>query len=159
MITLSTSLRSAAVAGAAVLALGISGCSLNSPVQTDKDYPAADGIGLVLGDVQLRNIAVVSTTKDGPGTLIGQVVNRSAQPVSLQIAVGEGGGTPVSVQVTPGGSTSLSTTSATSTVPAVPGAPGDWVTVTILGAPAGGGTMTVPVLSPKDYLEDFAPTS
>ena len=94
VITLSSSLRTATVAGAAVLALGLSGCSLNSPVQTDVDYPAADGVGLSLGDVQLRNVAVVATTKDGPGTLIGQVVTqgerwwvRDAQAAMFESAI------------------------------------------------------------------------
>ena len=158
VITLSSSLRTATVAGAAVLALGLSGCSLNSPVQTDVDYPAADGVGLSLGDVQLRNVAVVATTKDGPGTLIGQVVNQGDQPTALQLSVGEGG-SPVSVEVPAGGATSISSDATKTSVPAVPGGPGDWVTVTIAGAPSGVGQLTVPVLSPKSYLEDYAPTS
>ena len=127
-------------------------------MQTDVDYPAADGVGLSLGDVQLRNVAVVATTKDGPGTLIGQVVNQGDQPTALQLSVGEGG-SPVSVEVPAGGATSISSDATKTSVPAVPGGPGDWVTVTIAGAPSGVGQLTVPVLSPKGYLEDYAPTS
>lgn len=152
-------LRSSAALGAAFAAtLLASACGLNSPVQSMVDYPAADGIRLDLGDVQLRNVAVVATEEGGPGTLIGHAVNNSATPLTLQFGFGDGGA-PVSVTVPAGADATISTPEAKTTLAAVPGKPGDWARIAVSGAPGGQGVVTVPILSPKDYLKDYAPAS
>lgn len=150
-------MTAAVFAGAAALTVSLSGCGLNSPVQTDHDYPAADGIGLSLGQVHLRNLAVVASGKDGPGTLIGQAVNRSSGSVTLRIGVE--GGAPVTIEVPGRGDATISTAEKKTSLAAVPGQPGDWVKVVVAGAPGGDGSVTIPILSAEDYLKDFAPTS
>lgn len=158
---MSTSSRLRRSASALVLAatatLGLGACGLNSPVQTDVDYQPGDGSAVTIGKVAVRNLAVVSEAKGGNGTLIGYVANSGLEPVNLVIGWADGSGTPVSVSVPPRGSTTLSTAADKTELTGVPAAPGEWVQIRVNGAPAGDGSLQVPVLTGKDYLEEYVP--
>lgn len=71
----------ASVALAAALAGGLAGCNLVSPQSTTIQYDASDGVGLSVGDLELRNILIlVNPETEGPqttGSLIGTVVNHA----------------------------------------------------------------------------------
>ena len=78
-------LRASALAGIVLLA---SGCaSAFSPVQTDYDYEAADGVRLSIVGLDLRDLAVVVPAKGGTGLVVGQAVNRSTSAVDVTFAV------------------------------------------------------------------------
>ena len=78
-------LRASALAGTILLA---SGCaSAFSPVQTDFDYDAADGVPLTIVGLDLRDLAVVVPAKGGTGIVVGQAVNRSTSAVDVTFAV------------------------------------------------------------------------
>ena len=73
-----------------VAVLALSGCQLESPIQTNVPYQPADGVAVDLGDVQVRDLVIVTDAKGGVGTLSGLVVNKSAEPVTVTFATGPG---------------------------------------------------------------------
>lgn len=139
--------------------VGLGACGLNSPVQTDVDYQPGDGSAVTIGQVAVRNLAVVAEAKGGNGTLIGYVANSGLEPVNLVIGWADGSSEPVSISVPPRGATTLSSATDKTELSGVPGAPGDWVQIRVNGAPAGDGSLQVPVLTGRDYLEDYVPAS
>lgn len=77
----------AVAAGALLLTLGISGCSL-APQSTTHN-PPSDGIVEDLGPVLLRNILIVGRDDETAGRLIGTVFNTGDEPVDLSISAGD----------------------------------------------------------------------
>ncbi|MFZ3453302.1 hypothetical protein [Arthrobacter sp. 7Tela_A1] len=81
--------RSAAAAGVITLSLlGATGCSVVNDQATTMEYSPSDGIVQDLGDIQLRNILVVSDGDGEPGRLLGTVINDSSDPVNFELEVG-----------------------------------------------------------------------
>ena len=80
-------LRATALAGTILLA---SGCAAFSPVQTDYDYDAADGVPLTIEGLDLRDLAVVVPAKGGTGIVVGQAINRTTSAVDVTFAVKPG---------------------------------------------------------------------
>ena len=75
----------AAVALAIGLALGTSACTFFAPQATLIHYDPSDGVSATVGDIQLRNVLVISPTgKDA--NLVGVMINSSAsdQTVDFQ---------------------------------------------------------------------------
>ncbi|GAA4377883.1 hypothetical protein [Agromyces bauzanensis] len=72
------------------LAVGASGCSMITYQATTAKYDPSDGVSAGLGDLDLRNILVVS--EDGEdGTLVMTVVNRGERSATLGVQFGDGG--------------------------------------------------------------------
>ncbi|MFE6965947.1 hypothetical protein ACFVAJ_12575 [Agromyces sp. NPDC057679] len=85
----------ARLAASAALALGValgaSGCSMLTYQATTEHYDASDGVSANVGDLDLRNILVVSD--DGvDGTLVLTIVNNGEDDVDLDVQV-DGGDT------------------------------------------------------------------
>lgn len=85
----------ARLAASAALALGValgaSGCSMVTYQATTEHYDASDGVSANVGDLDLRNILVVS--EDGvDGTLVLTIVNNGDEKASLDVQV-DGGDT------------------------------------------------------------------
>ncbi|MFK4730863.1 hypothetical protein ROT00_14330 [Agromyces mediolanus] len=77
----------------AALALGIvigaSGCSMITYQATTEHYDASDGVSVNVGDLDLRNVLVVSD--DGEqGNLVMTVVNRGDEDASLNVEFADG---------------------------------------------------------------------
>lgn len=76
------------IAVAAALALGValgtSGCNLIQPQATTYKYDPSDGISVDTGDVELRNIVVISDTGK-VGNLIMNTVNTTGADLDLTI--------------------------------------------------------------------------
>ena len=143
--------RAASVLRATTLAavgLLVAGCSSFSPIQTEYDYPAADGVRLSIDGLELRNLAVVAAEADGPGVVIGQAVNSSAAAVDVSFSLGEAP-TPVETTVPAGSGDSLPEVE----IQSVPAAPGDTVELTVSTPEAGQNVVRVPVLAPTGYYE------
>ncbi|WP_448810803.1 hypothetical protein [Agromyces bauzanensis] len=83
------------------LALGASGCSMITYQATTEKYDASDGVSVNIGDLDLRNILVVSDDGED-GTLVMTVVNRGERDATLGVQFGEGGGDVVEVDVEAG---------------------------------------------------------
>jgi hypothetical protein len=77
--------QQAAVAGMVLSMLGITGCSVINEQSTTRQYAASDGIVENLGDIELRNILIVSAEEGAPGTLLGTIFNKSDEPVQVRI--------------------------------------------------------------------------
>ena len=94
--------RLAASAALAIgLALGASGCSMLTYQATTEHYDASDGVSLDVGDLDLRNVLVVS--EDGEdGNLIMTVVNNGDDDVELGVQFGEGGGEVQTIEIEAG---------------------------------------------------------
>lgn len=93
----------ARLAASAALALGValgaSGCSMITYQATTEHYDASDGVSANVGDLDLRNILVVSD--DGvDGTLVLTIVNTGEDDVDLDVQVD--GGDTVSIPVDAG---------------------------------------------------------
>ena len=83
------------------LALGASGCSMLTYQATTEHYDASDGVSLDVGDLDLRNVLVVS--EDGEdGNLIMTVVNNGDDDVELGVQFGEGGGDVQTIEIEAG---------------------------------------------------------
>lgn len=149
-----TTTLAATVASAAVLA----GCQVMSPIQTNVAYQPANGVAVDLGDVQIRDLVVVSSAKGEVGTLSGMVVNNGTQPVTISFAAGAAGGS-VMAQAPAEKQTRLSGVAGTTpiTLPSIDAAPGGIVRLTV-STPAGGASeVSVPVLLPDGIYASITP--
>lgn len=140
----------------AAAALGLSGCQVTNPIQTDQPYTPADGVAVDLSKVQIRNLVVVSDRKGGPGTLSGSVVNQGNQPVTVTFA-GEGGAN-AELQVPAYGEESISSSSPV-TLSTVNADPGGVTTLQVTTQGAGTNIVQVPVLPAQGYYATLAPTA
>ncbi|MGL5851092.1 MAG: hypothetical protein ACRCZD_09960 [Phycicoccus sp.] len=140
--------RGLALAGATLL---LAGCAAFSPVQTTENYIPADGVPLSIPGLELRNLAVVAEAEGGPGVVVGQAVNDSADAVDVSFSVGEDG-KPVTAVVPPGAGGALSDGTDNVGLAAVPAPPGALVELVVTTEQAGQNLVEVPVLAPAgDY--------
>jgi hypothetical protein len=86
----------ARIAASAVLAVGLvlgtTGCTFMTPVATMNHYDPSDGISADVGNLQLRNVFVISP-KGKAANLVGAIINTgdSAESVQLQYTSHAGG--------------------------------------------------------------------
>ncbi|WP_345207699.1 hypothetical protein [Fodinibacter luteus] len=142
-------LRAAALAGATLLA---SGCAVFSPVQTDVDYPAGDGVRLSIDGLELRNLALVVPEENGTAVLIGQAVNSGTSAVDVTFTV-QGAPTSAAAAIPASSGDTLSGTTTRVEIESLPAAPGDNVELVVSTAQAGENVVTVPVLPATGYYE------
>jgi len=69
---------------------------------TTEHYDPSDGVSATVGDLDLRNILVVSDDGED-GNLIMTVVNNGADDVTLGVQFGEGGGDTQEIEIESGG--------------------------------------------------------
>ena len=82
--------RIAALALAAAVSLGLAGCNLAAPQDTTIQYDPSDGVSLALGDLELRNVLVIS--EDGElGNLVGTAVNTTGSDIDFTVQWKAGG--------------------------------------------------------------------
>ena len=132
-------LRATALAGTILLA---SGCATFSPVQTDYDYDAADGVPLTIEGLDLRDLAVVVPAKGGTGIVVGQAINRTTSAVDVTFAVAGAPG-PAVVAVPASSGKTLSEAATGVEIPGIPVAPGEMVEMTVTTDEAGANIVTV----------------
>lgn len=74
----------AAVAIAAAVALGTTGCTFTSPVASLEVYDPSDGVNATVGKLQVRNFMYL-TTPSGQGALFGSIVNQDHDAVATTV--------------------------------------------------------------------------
>ena len=148
-------LRATALTGTILLA---SGCAVFSPIQTDYDYDAADGVPLTIEGLDLRDLAVVVPAEGGTGIVVGQAINRTTSAVDVTFAV-TGAPTPAVVAVPASSGKTLSEASTGVEIPGIPVAPGEMVEMTVTTDEAGANIVKVPVLANIGYYKDLTPSS
>lgn len=145
-------------AAALLVALPVSGCTFMAPQTTTKSYDASDGIGVTLGDVELRNAIVVAESADSPGRLIGTIVNQGSSAATLHVRAEHAGTTIVddAVSVPAGGVVELGSGPSRDDVLLDPAgaAPGALLDVDFT---AGGQERTAQVPVLDGTLEEYAP--
>ncbi|APH00379.1 hypothetical protein NYE39_12655 [Janibacter sp. FSL W8-0316] len=144
--------RTPAVALAALLAAGTAGCSVNSPFQTSKTQSISDGVAVELDDVHVNNLALVSGEAGGDATVTGVVENTSSEDLTFTLSAGDA---KVEAEVPAHRLVNLSDDDKL-TLESLEAGPGDMTEVEIS---TGGSTtpVSVPVLDPAGYYEDYAP--
>jgi hypothetical protein len=76
----------AAVAIAAAVALGTTGCTFMSPVASLKAYDPSDGVNATVGKIQVRNFMVLATAT-GQAALFGSLVNQDVDAVATDVEI------------------------------------------------------------------------
>lgn len=152
--------RAAAAGVIALAVLGVSSCSAVNEQATVREYSPSDGIVENVGEVELRNLLVVSNGDGEAGRLLGTVVNASPDNVDFSLAMG---GTTLSWSIESGDKIIFEDATASDvTVPNVDTLPG-----TGLRADASNGTETVELNVPvvdgtlvdyREYLPTPSPT-
>lgn len=145
-----TTRRSATIASTLALAaaVSLSGCQWTSKIITDKQYDPADGVSVTVGDVQLRNMLIVSGQAGGPGTMVGWAHNNGSQPVTVTFSAGAG--QQLSLPLPAGADAALGSGGSSAALRSVAAAPGMLADVTV-STPSGGAVAArVPVLYPYD---------
>lgn len=66
------------------LVLGTAGCTFITPVATMNSYDQSDGVSANIGDVQLRNVFVVSP-KGTDANLVGAMINSGTSDLTVEI--------------------------------------------------------------------------
>ena len=80
--------RAAAAGVIALAVLGVSSCSAVNEQATVREYSPSDGIVENVGEVELRNLLVVSNGDGEAGRVLGTVVNASPDDVEFSLAMG-----------------------------------------------------------------------
>ena len=144
---------------AAATALVVSGCGVLAPVSTDEPYIPADGVPLTVPGLDLRNLAVVTSSEGGSGVVIGQLVNQtdSAVPVNFGIQGGETASTTKIVRANSG--ETISDDSSQVTLDALSAPAGSMVMLTVTTREAGENVVEVPVLVDDDYYTGLLGTT
>lgn len=154
------SVRRVSVALAAVaLAATAAGCEANSPLQTMASYRPADGVNTDVGDLALRDLALIGS---GTGTVVvnGSAYNNGQQAVTVQMApqADPNAATPPSgseLQLKPKEQVRLDSKGLQ--LSQVSAKPGTLVPLKITSSTGGTVVVKVPVLAPTDYYSTVTP--
>ncbi len=127
-----------------------------SPVQTDEQYVASDGLPLSIPGMEFRNLVVVVSEEGGEGVLIGQALNPAFTPVQARFGV-EGGAEPEIITIPPREGDGISAVPSQVDIGPVPARPGGMVEVVVSTQEAGKNLVRVPVLPPEGIYEGIVP--
>ena len=151
--------RVTTVLAGVALALATTGCQVNSPVQTNVAYVPADGVPADVGQLALRDLALVGDGT-GPVVISGSAVNLGDQDMTVQIAAqadpnATAAPTGSEIQLRPREQVNLATKGLQ--LSGVTTKPGGLVPLTITSSTGGTGVVKVPVLAPKDFYSTVTP--
>jgi hypothetical protein len=147
-----------AVGGLALAGLALTGCS---PITTQEQYAASDGVAAQLGDqVKAGNLMIISEGEGEPGVLVGGLTNLTDEGTELTVRVGsESFGLPLGPRETLllGTTTEVPGAAVEDVrISSVPAPPGAFTDLTLASMTAGEVTVGIPVLDgtlePYDQL-------
>ena len=146
--------RVVAAAALAMLSLGVTSCGAINEQATTFQYAASDGIVLNVGDLEIRNLMLVTKSATDEARLLGSLVNTtdSAQTLGLTLSSGS-----VSINVPAKSVVNLEKSENEKTVPSAGVLPGAQAEAT-LAVGSGSQQVGVPVVDGtlKEYRE-FVP--
>lgn len=149
---------------AAVLAAGLTGCSILSPSVITEPYPASDGTNVELPGtgVALRNVIVIGSGKGEPATMVGSITNGGTQEIRvlLQAELGETAQpTQTTITVGPRDSVRLGPDQQNAVdIPELPVEPGATMQISAGTANGGRADFRVPVLPPQGDYAGITPS-
>jgi hypothetical protein len=154
----STRRVSTILAGVALAAV-TTGCQVSNPVQTDNAYVPADGVPATVGQLAVRDLALVG---DGTGTVVvsGSAINLGNDTMTVQIApqAGADAAAPPSgseLELAPREQVNLTTKGLQ--LSDVKTKPGGLVPVVVTSSSGGTTVVKVPVLPAKGYYATVTP--
>jgi hypothetical protein len=154
----------ASVVLAAGLVLGTAGCTFMTPVATMNAYDPSDGISANVGDVQLRNVFVVSP-HGTDANLVGALINSGTSDLTVQLQYtahksGNSGPVTDSVDLPAGAVISFGSPGVPQLVFRSAGAkPGALMTIFVQYGDVSGKKIQVPVLvGDQSYYKGLAPS-
>lgn len=120
--------RALATAALAVVALSATGCgAINDQATTDK-YAPSDGVVFSAGDLEVRNLMIVTNSADEQARLLGSLVNNGDDDTRVNLNVD---GTAVSIAVASGDVTKLEDDANKTIIPSSGEEPGAHTMVTV----------------------------
>lgn len=155
--------RLSLIAAIGIGAMAFTGCSAINEQSTTRVYSASDGVRLDLGQLELRNVLIVSEAADAPGRVAGTFYNQSDSDITLTISGAAGSQTEIVVK--PGTPTVLGTTGDEHILNTVASAPGalESVELRLSGASSETASLNVPVMDGtlqeyKNLIPTIAPS-
>ena len=155
--------RLSLIAAIGIGAMAFTGCSAINEQSTTRVYSASDGVRLDLGQLELRNVLIVSEAADAPGRVAGTFYNQSDSDITLTISGAAGSQTEIVVK--PGTPTVLGTTGDEHILNTVASAPGalEAVELRLSGASSETASLNVPVMDGtlqeyKNLIPTIAPS-
>ncbi|GAB3871753.1 hypothetical protein [Terrabacter terrigena] len=154
----STRRVSTVLAGVALAAV-TTGCQVNSPIQTNVEYVPADGVPANVGELALRDLALIG---DGKGTVVvsGSAVNLGQQDMTVQIAAQadpNAATQPTGSEVRLGPREQVNLATKGLQLRSVTTKPGGIVPVTVTSSSGGTTVVKVPVLPATGYYATITP--
>lgn len=137
----------AAIALAAGVALGASGCSLIAPQGTNVSYAPSDGVEVSTKGVNLRNIMLIADETGENFNLVFTAVNTTGAPSAVNVSLESDGGTANADFQVPTGTTSFGN----------PDEGQPTVVMTVPGLAAGATTEAYFTLNGESDLSEFVP--
>jgi len=155
----SSTRRVSTVLAGVALAVVTTGCQVNSPVQTNTPYVPADGVPADVGELAVRDLALVG---DGSGTVVisGSAINRGEQDMTVQIAPQadpNATSAPTGSEVQLGPREQVTLAGKGLQLTDVKTKPGGLVPVTITSSAGGTTVVKVPVLPASGYYATVTP--
>lgn len=138
--------RLSLIAAIGIGAMAFTGCSAINQQSTTMVYSASDGVRLDMGQLELRNVLIISEAAGGPGRVAGSFYNQSDSDITLTINGAQGSQTEITVK--PGVPLILNSKSDKSILSTMDQAPGSTESLELRQSGAGSETATlkVPVL-------------
>ncbi|WP_449374584.1 hypothetical protein [Arthrobacter psychrolactophilus] len=138
--------RLSLIAAIGIGAMAFTGCSAINEQSTTRVYSASDGVRLDLGQLELRNVMIVSEAADAPGRVAGTFYNQSASDLTLTISGAAGSQTDIVVKA--GTHSVLGTTGDEHVLSTVANAPGSMepLELRLSGASSETASLKVPVM-------------
>ncbi len=135
--------RLSLIAAIGVGALAFTGCSAINQQSTTMVYSASDGVRLDMGQLELRNVLIISEAAGDPGRVVGTFYNQADADVTLTVSGAAGSQTEITIA--PGVPLVLGADSDAAILSTMAEQPGAYETLELRQSGAGSDTATVKV--------------
>lgn len=154
--------RLSLIAAIGIGAMAFTGCSAINQQSTTMQVTLSDGVNLNMGQLEMRNVLIISEAAGAPGNIVGTFYNSSDSDITLTLNGSQGA--QADVTVAPGTPTVLSVDSARVELDPVSEAPGAVEKLKLSTSAGESKELTVPVLDGtlaeyKQMVPTAAPTT
>ncbi|WP_309080828.1 hypothetical protein [Zhihengliuella sp.] len=120
--------RALAAVALGLVALSATGCGAINDQATATEYAASDGVNFTAGDVEVRNLMLVTTGANAETRVLANVINGSDQSAELELGIN---GSSVTIEIPADTTVPLSEDDHKATVPAAGAIPGSMIPVDV----------------------------
>lgn len=135
--------RLSLIAAIGIGAMAFTGCSAINEQSTTRVYSASDGVRLDMGQLELRNMLIISEAAGGAGRVAGTFYNQADSDITLTISGAQGSQTEITVK--PGVPLVLNSKSDKAILSTMDQAPGSNESIELRQSGAGSETATIKV--------------